>query len=133
MHKPFFVYGTLLNGFNNYERYLKGKTIKEIPATTPGILGVYQGLPTMLEGDGEVHGELMFIPNELYSSVLFNIDRLEGYSEGDATNSLYVRKTVRAIAETGELFDAWAYIWNMFKPLDYLIKHGNLKRFIAET
>lgn len=131
MNKPFFVYGTLLNGFGNYQAYLRGKTIKEMPATVPGVLGLSRGLPAMVEGNGEVHGELMFMLDNLYPTVLKEIDFLEGYS-GTRGNSLYLRKTIKATVNTGEIFDAWVYIWNMSRPLEFRINHGDLRRFILE-
>lgn len=111
--KPVFVYGTLMNGLSNYKRLLEKTTVEEFPATTKGIMySVHDNFPAVVEGEGAIKGELIYIDHEMYDLVLHRLDVLEGYRESDP-NSMYIRKetTVLNTQENIEV-EAYIYIWN---------------------
>jgi gamma-glutamylcyclotransferase (GGCT)/AIG2-like uncharacterized protein YtfP len=112
---PFFVYGTLMTGFGNRERCLRGVIGEATPATITGfemfdVAG--GGFPGIIDGSQMVVGELVFIDIEAkYLDVLARLDSLEGYRKG-AKSSLYVRRKVQATDNSGNTYEAWVYVWN---------------------
>ena len=110
MNYPIFVYGTLKRGYGNY-RLIQGFTTKELPATTEGELYDVGGIPGLVEGDNTVKGELMYIDSDYYQPALRVLDRLEGYDENNKSNSLYIRKLTKVLANHQRI-DAYAYFWN---------------------
>jgi len=127
---PFFVYGTLRVGQGNWERLLKGKTTKEIPAFMPnhkmysrGIAYVTDDIDdtTITQGQGCSHpqsggrviGDLMYVKPEIYQDVQHRLDQLEGYNP--LTDMGHYRR-VKRLAEytdsiTGQVcqVEAWVY------------------------
>jgi gamma-glutamylcyclotransferase (GGCT)/AIG2-like uncharacterized protein YtfP len=82
-----FVYGSLMNGFWNFE-ILLGDKVKEIrKGTTRGeIYHLPEGYPGAIEGCGQIHGELI----EVDDKTLKELDLLEGY-RGESSANLYNR------------------------------------------
>ncbi|QNE77515.1 gamma-glutamylcyclotransferase [Streptomyces finlayi] len=96
---PFFVYGTLLPGQRNHDRFLLGRTARERPALLPGAL-LYEGpgYPYAIEGHGTVHGALVVPAPGAYGELLGLLDRLEQYVAPGHPRNLYERvaREVRA-------------------------------------
>jgi gamma-glutamylcyclotransferase (GGCT)/AIG2-like uncharacterized protein YtfP len=114
---PVFVYGTLRNGFGNYNWALKGKTEKEETALLEGsIYPVHSGggFPCLIEEEGLVHGELMYIKPDLYDDVMQSLDNLEGYFPKRESTSMYVRR-VRDVHVGTKTIKAYVYVYN--RPL----------------
>ena len=92
-----FTYGSLREGFFNYNSYLSGKVI----STRIGKLKnadlyhmPYKGYPAILPGTGEVIGEVMEIKD--YENVMKAIDKMEGFiSEGIHGKSLIINKKLK--------------------------------------
>lgn len=123
---PAFVYGTLRNGFGNYERLLKGRTVAEHAAITKGTMFSVGGFPALInEFEQPIKGELMYIEPEKYEEVLRSLDWLEGYDRRDPKRSMYLREKVQVWNEsTGQMVEAWVYYWNRsVKGLEY-VKSG---------
>src|SRR5260221_5114220 len=99
---PIFVYGTLRPGQENYDRFVLGKTAREVAALLPDhAMFVLDGYPCITEdtGAGDVSGDTLILLPELFPAVLAALDRLEGYTPRDASSPyLRVRRRVR----TGE-------------------------------
>lgn len=110
---PIFVYGTLREGFYNFERILKGRTTNIQLATIEGYdmlnLGSYPGIIT---GDNVVHGELLSINPNVYLQTLQVLDKLEGYDPSQKSKSLYHREIQKVKLEDGTVVDAYIYIYN---------------------
>ncbi|MFC9944212.1 gamma-glutamylcyclotransferase family protein [Streptomyces pratensis] len=89
---PFFVYGTLLPGEPNHDRFLRGRTREERPAVLPGAL-LYEGpgYPYAIEGHGTVHGALITAAPGAYAELLRLLDDLEQYLGPDHPRNLYER------------------------------------------
>lgn len=101
---PVFVYGTLMSG-GGQEGLLSG--LGRRPAVVRGSLwDLPAGYPALcLDGDGEVHGELVDAPGARRLALL---DRYEGVEDG-----LYERVRVTAIVG---LRPAAAWAWVMADP-----------------
>jgi len=99
---PIFVYGTLRPGQGNYDRFVLGKTAREVAAMLPDhAMFVLDRYPCITDdtGAGDVIGDVLYLLPELFPAVLAALDRLEGYTPGDACSPyLRVRRSVR----TGE-------------------------------
>ena len=87
------VYGTLRQGFWNYERFLEGRSEFVLDCQLPGF-SMYGGkIPHIVENPSDTNGiyvEIHWVPVEL----LPYLDALEGYSEGSNDN-IYTRLTVK--------------------------------------
>jgi len=104
---PFFVYGTLRQGFRNFIWVAKYVT-RVAPATLQGaemyLVGPKGDFPAIVPGEGVVKGELLFIHPHKYKDAVKILDYVE--SEG----FLYKRELVEV--ETGDgKKEAWAYFW----------------------
>ncbi|MGA9173521.1 MAG: gamma-glutamylcyclotransferase family protein [Thermoactinomyces sp.] len=132
---PFFFYGTLRPGFENYEGILRNKTVSEMPATMKGKMysvDTETSYPCVIEGNDTIQGELMYIKENLYWDVLKDLDWLEDYQEGDEEGSMYLRRLREVILENGEKAIAWVYIWNKEVREELYVKSGDWKRYIRE-
>ncbi|WP_329228653.1 gamma-glutamylcyclotransferase [Streptomyces sp. NBC_01460] len=89
---PFFVYGTLLPGEANHDRFLRGRTREERPAVLPGAL-LYEGpgYPYAVDGPGTVHGTLVTAAPGAYAELLGLLDDLEQYLGPGHPRNLYDR------------------------------------------
>ncbi|WP_405390940.1 gamma-glutamylcyclotransferase [Streptomyces sp. NBC_01102] len=112
---PFFVYGTLLPGQRNHDRFLRGRTSGERPAVLPGAL-LYEGpgYPYAVGGHGTVHGALVTAAQGSYAELLGLLDDLEEYLGPDHPRNLYERVVRRVVPGTGpgsgEPVRAWVYL-----------------------
>ncbi len=132
---PFFVYGTLRNGQNNYEYYFKNKTKKEYPAWVRGTLYSYGNLPAyMPEGENWIRGDLVYIKDAHYQDVLRDVDFLEGYRPEMESTSLYIRRVKPVFTENQKEVKAWIYIFNypVSKSLIFEIKSGDWEEYDLE-
>ncbi len=115
---PIFVYGTLRPGQENYDRFVLGKTAREVAAILPDhAMFVLDGYPCITEdsGAGDVSGDTLILLPELFPAVLAALDRLEGYTPGDASSPyLRVSRSVRTgEGDGGEPLRtslAWVYV-----------------------
>jgi gamma-glutamylcyclotransferase (GGCT)/AIG2-like uncharacterized protein YtfP len=107
---PFFFYGTLRHGQENYT-LLRNYTMSERTACTHNMeLYALNSFPMMVPGDGIVYGELTTIFPHLYHYMLEKIDNLEGYRPY-VNHCLYRRELIAVeLLETGQSINAWAYV-----------------------
>ncbi|MEG0295686.1 MAG: gamma-glutamylcyclotransferase family protein [Clostridium sp.] len=130
-----FVYGSLREGFFNYDKYLKGKVLKAENAKVKGIVYhmPYKGYPALFDGEDFVQGEVMELMD--YDATIKALDKMEGFiSEGNSKNE-YHKKLVEVELEdlTKEL--CYVYYYNVnndekFNDESILIKHGDWKNFM---
>ncbi|MBS4536415.1 gamma-glutamylcyclotransferase [Clostridium sp. D2Q-14] len=114
MTKKIFVYGSLMKGFFNYNKYIKGKVKISIAAKTKGKLYhlLERGYPAMVEGNQDIYGELIEIEN--FQNNLKVLDKLENYTEKNFRVNEYNRiiKDIEVL-ETGEKVEAYVYQFNL--------------------
>lgn len=127
-----FVYGTLMKGFWNHERYLEGRISRITPAKTQGLLyHLPEGYPAFLEGDGIVIGEVIEPVDE---NLLESLDRLEGYRKW-SSNNLYVRDKKKVLTKDGKESICWVYIYakeEYAKKIGTPVPNGNWRKFIEK-
>lgn len=90
--KKVFVYGSLREGFFNYDKYLKNKVSHASLGEVKGKLFhlSHKGYPALLEGEDTIIGEIMEI-KDFYENIV-SLDEMEGYiSFEDASNNEYIR------------------------------------------
>ena len=136
----FFVYGSLMKRYGNFNRFLRRKTLSVRPAYCQGFLYHlpigFPGLITLDDCQDLVVGELMSFKNPI--KIMRALDQLEGYHPDNLQKSHYLRKKLPVIVETNPVkqeyaeLEAWVYTY----PLDhlsprhqkeYLISCGNWK------
>lgn len=122
---PFFVYGTLRCGELNYQRLVQGRTVSEAAAyiTNAYLLNLGR-FPMMLEPTApatvaglhppaaRIRGDLLFVHPRHYSSLLAELDMLEGYYPDEPQASLYLRVRREVLDEQGQPVTAWVYVGN---------------------
>jgi len=130
----FFVYGTLRQGFDNFQ-YIAGIVVGVEPAWTCGLLyHLPQGYPVMFEAEeGKVMGEVLRTSDT--EAALRKLDRLEGYRpESRFTHYVRVTKEVKLV-RSGEWVKAWCYVYPQdrlarVKQCGVFIPHGDWARFV---
>lgn len=135
---PLFVYGSLSEGFYNYNIYLKGKVLIKHESRTKGKLFhlVNKGYPGMIEGDEWVYGELFTIKD--YEKTLEDIDKMEHYYGKDNPENEYNRVISEVeVIDTNEKVRAYIYKYN--EESEYELKHrhkeipyGDWRKFMKE-
>jgi gamma-glutamylcyclotransferase (GGCT)/AIG2-like uncharacterized protein YtfP len=112
---PFFVYGTLIPGQENYPRFLAGRTLQETPSSIRGAVlyteGRYPYLvvdSTLAQPSDEVSGYLIHIKPHLYDAVLEHVDQLEGYRAYKTAN--WYERVCREIQTERGNVRAWVYV-----------------------
>lgn len=134
-----FVYGSLREGFENYEKYLKGKVSDITPGIVQGKLFhiADRGYPALLEGTNDVHGEIMTI-KENYEDILKTLDDLECFYGDSMISNEYDRKKVdvfNAITKQKERLPV--YFFNTKNPEAdqlqlILIPDGDWKKYMKK-
>lgn len=95
---PFFVYGTLRTGEDNWERFLKGRTEREIPAILPDHKMFVDVFPFLCDSDNgsKINGNIVYPKPELYEAVMRDLDGLEEY-DPDTDTGWYMRVIREAV------------------------------------
>ncbi len=110
-----FVYGTLMEGFRNYEKYLRGKVLSSQIGFVKGKLyhlnnKDYPGF--VRDVDGRVYGEILEIPKDY--TLMDDLDLLEGCKDADCENNEYCKIEVPVFTEDGKAFgDLPVYVYNI--------------------
>ena len=116
----FFFYGSLMERFNNFNRYLKKRVnsidigycrgyLYNLPVGFPGLIVPEDPCSTL------VAGEIMRFDNPLKMMKL--LDRLERYIPGNEKKSIYLRRKLPLIYESAnnpkqlQKIDAWVYTY----------------------
>lgn len=101
------AYGLLRQGGGGLERLGLTDALSHVGACViPGVLYDLGGFPGIVEGEGQVAGDLFRIESPAVSSL---VDRFEDFDPDDPGQSAYVRRRV-ALVEPGGM-DAWVYVW----------------------
>lgn len=132
-----FVYGTLLPGLENYNRFVEAYKPKVYTARTKGTMYYIpgDGYPVVLYGEGEVKG-VVFETREL-SVILPQIDEIEKYTDVESQSHLIREIKDVELLETGETIKAHMYLWppskaQWLKENAATIADGDWARFLRE-
>jgi len=121
-----FVYGTLKHGYGN-NRLLTGCNL-----LGPGIIRNHRlynvGFPIAVKcNKSSAIGEIWEIPEDLLSSTLSSLDRLEGYREFNPSSSMYTRETSEvalcASLEDYEVSDKYRCNYYLANPRYFVRDH----------
>ncbi len=133
------VYGSLMQGFHNYNKYLKPYMINVEQGCFKGQLFhlSQQGYPGALQGNGKVFGEIITL-SKSSSQVLTILDELEEYfGAGDIFNE-YDRWEVEVLnTESGSAERLPVYFYNLKKagsPANLIyIPSGDWRQYLSQT
>jgi gamma-glutamylcyclotransferase (GGCT)/AIG2-like uncharacterized protein YtfP len=104
-----FVYGSLMEGFFNYEKLFAGKVVSRTSAQVRGVLyhQPRKGYPAIVPGTGWVTGE--FLELEDFPRLITLSDEIEHYC-GDSPDNEYDRR-VSPVKLLPEGTSAFAYVY----------------------
>ncbi len=101
-----FVYGTLREGECRFGiDSLVGVLHKEAELKNFDMLSINGSFPGLVPGEGTIKGEIHVF------KTFDELDRIEGFSEKNLENSLYLRQTVTVVTPEGEM-EASTYVFN---------------------
>lgn len=137
-----FVYGSLREGFFNYNKYLDGKVIEKMEAKLENMKLYhlpYKGYPALTYGEDTVFGEIMVLSEEHYEDTMNAIDNMEGFiSEKNPENEYH-----RVILEvenlhTNQKEKCFAYFYNkdqdqFFDSKAIYLPHGDWKEYMLSV
>lgn len=134
-----FVYGSLREGFFNYEKYLKGRVAETKAAKLVNMKLYhmpYKGYPAIMFGKDTVIGEIMVLHEDRYEETMKAMDEMEGFiSEGNPENEYH--KVVLEVQnlETNEMEPCFVYFYNkerdeLFDSSATYIPHGDWKGYM---
>lgn len=135
--KKIFVYGSLREGFFNYDKYLKGKVSNITPAIVKGKLYhlSHKGYPALLEGEDSIWGEIMTL-NDFYRDIV-PMDEMEGYISSEDTSLNEYTRTIMKVKNlsTNDYEECYVYKYEQYNHEDFnshgvYISHGDWKKFM---
>jgi gamma-glutamylcyclotransferase (GGCT)/AIG2-like uncharacterized protein YtfP len=123
-----FVYGTLCRG------QFRNDVLKESEylglALCKGVLKDVGSYPALIDGDGQVIGEVYRIDPDIVLPIL---DRIEGYFKNDENGSLYLRLDLPVrLLSTGKWVDTIAYIFNRDAEDLKTIPNGDYRQYLLD-
>lgn len=131
-----FVYGSLREGFFNYEKYLAGN-VEEAKMAKLSNMKLYhmpyKGYPAIMFGKDTVIGEIMVLHEEHYEETIKAMDEMEGFmGEGNPENEYH--KVILEVEniDTNEKEPCFVYFYNKDKDILFdsnaiYIPHGDWK------
>lgn len=131
-----FVYGSLREGFFNYNKYLAGKVIEKKDAKLANMKLYhlpYKGYPAITFGKDTVYGEIMVLREDCYEETMRAMDEMEGFiSEGNPENEY--NKVILEVENlhTNEKKACFVYFYNkdkdrLFDSRAIYVPHGDWK------
>lgn len=114
--RRFFVYGTLKIG-GVYAKDFDQVRQKSVNATLFGYqmhsCVAYPAITPICDGENEftIEGEVHTFAYKHLDQVMRAMDRIEGYHPDDPESSLYKRELKLVVLESGEIVEAWVYVW----------------------
>jgi len=124
-----FVYGLLMRQGELHHRMLGADFLGA--ATTTGTLISLGGYPGLIEGQGEVRGELYRFSD--VAAGLEILDAVENYDPADPQGSLYLRCLRPVRRDDGTTVEAWLYTYNQTPEGAPVIDGGDWRRFVRAT
>ncbi|TDE13655.1 gamma-glutamylcyclotransferase family protein [Dyadobacter psychrotolerans] len=125
-----FVYGTLMQGYNNpFAQKLQEMSVFEGNGFFRGMLYAvswYPGAVYFEESTTPVYGEVYRMSN--VPELLRELDEYEDVFE-DENISLYVRRVVPVGLENGSVVNCWTYLYNQSVDVLQEIESGNFRDF----
>ncbi len=133
----FFVYGSLREGFFNYDKYLAGKVLEKKDARLENMRLYhmpYKGYPAITPGEDVILGEIMVINEDDYESTMKAMDEMEGFiSENNPENEYHKIILEVENIQTKEKEKCYVYFYNkdkddIFERDAVYVSHGDWKK-----
>ena len=134
-----FVYGSLIEGFFNYDKYLKGKVVEKRAAKLENMQLYhmpYKGYPAILKGQNSILGEIMVINEDNYEATMEAMDKMEGFiSENNPENEYHKIVLEVKNLQTNEKEKCFVYFYNkdkdkVFDSESVYIPNGDWKEYM---
>lgn len=114
MANQFFVYGTLRQGevrWHVIEHLVTASESAALPGAQLYTVGSWPFI-VLNEDDTEnkVVGEVITVDDKDLQQLLMTLDGIEGYYPSSPDGSLFIRKELDVITDTGETVRAWVYV-----------------------
>ncbi|MGH4121989.1 MAG: gamma-glutamylcyclotransferase family protein [Clostridium sp.] len=138
MNKKIFVYGSLLENFYNYNKYLALKVEKMNYGKVLGKLYHLKnkGYPAMIRGNDFIYGEIF----ELYDweRTVARLDELEGYFGDGNSDNMYNKTLIEVEVLPGKSKElAYVYMYNCKDELELskeiYLPEGNWRNFMEKS
>lgn len=135
----FFVYGSLREGFFNYEKYLQGKVYDLKPGKIENMSLYhmpYKGYPAIIHGNNAVIGEIVTINEDVYEETMKAMDKMEGFLGYENPENEYHKVLLEVEnIHTKEKEKCFVYFYNkdkddLFNKEALYIKSGNWKEYM---
>ncbi|WP_195251163.1 gamma-glutamylcyclotransferase family protein [Romboutsia sp. 1001713B170207_170306_H8] len=134
-----FVYGSLRDGFFNYEKYLAGKVLEKKTAKLENMRLYhmpYKGYPAIISGEDIVNGEIIVIDPNFYEETIKAMDEMEGFKGKDNPENEYdkIILEVKNISDN-EIEKCFVYFYNKnndqrFEKESIYIQSGDWKKYM---
>ncbi len=134
-----FVYGSLRDGFFNYEKYLAGKVLEKKAAKLENMRLYhmpYKGYPAIISGEDIVNGEIIVIDPNFYEETIKAMDEMEGFKGKDNLENEYdkIILEVKNISDN-EIEKCFVYFYNKnndqcFEKESIYIQSGDWKKYM---
>lgn len=134
-----FVYGSLREGFFNYNKYLEGKVSNKKEAKLENMKlhhMPYKGYPAITHGNDTILGEIMVINEDDYEETVKAMDEMEGFiSENNPDNEYH--KVILDVEDitTNTKEKCFVYFYNKDKDKEFdsksiYISNGDWKKYM---
>ena len=134
-----FVYGSLREGFFNYNKYLEGKVSNKKEAKLENMKlhhMPYKGYPAITHGNDTILGEIMVINEDDYEETVKAMDEMEGFiSENNPDNEYH--KVILDVEDitTNKKEKCFVYFYNKDKDKEFdsksiYISNGDWKKYM---
>ena len=134
-----FVYGSLREGFFNYNKYLEGKVSNKKEAKLENMKlhhMPYKGYPAITHGNDTILGEIMVINEDDYEETVKAMDEMEGFiSENNPDNEYH--KVILDVEDitTNTKEKCFVYLYNKDKDKEFdsksiYISNGDWKKYM---
>ncbi len=133
--KKIFVYGSLREGFFNYDKYLSGRVSTPTLGVVKGKLYHLsdKGYPALLDGEDEVIGEIMEM-KDFYKDIV-PMDEMEGYLSAEDTSLNEYTRTVMTVKNLKTNLEESVYVYKYehytqedFATHAVYLPHGDWKK-----
>ena len=137
-----FVYGSLREGFFNYNKYLDGKVKdnREAKLENMSLYHMdYKGYPAITYGEDTILGEIITINESDYESTMKAMDEMEGFiSESNPENEYHKILLEVEDIHTNEKEKCFVYFYNKDKDIDFedkaeYIPSGDWKNYMLNN
>lgn len=107
-----FVYGTLMEGYRNYKKYLEGHVISARGAYVYGKMYHLdnEDCPAIVEGDCKVYGQVLEVEDDKDNTIQKAVDDLEHYFAG-CDEMMYDRVMKSVYYEDGSSEELGVYVF----------------------